>query len=88
MLLEEGVCYDQCLILLKLCYAFPCFVLYSMAEFACYYRYLLTSSFCIPVPYDEKDIFFWVLGLEDLVSLHRTTQLQLLQHYWLGHRLG
>ena len=21
-------------------------------------------------------------------SLHRTVQLQLLQHYWLGHRLG
>ena len=22
------------------------------------------------------------------VGLHRTVQLQLLQHYWLGHRLG
>ena len=30
----------------------------------------------------------WVLVLEDLVGLHRTLQLQLLQHYWLGHRLG
>ena len=26
--------------------------------------------------------------LEDLVGLHRTIQLQLIQHYWLGHRLG
>ena len=26
--------------------------------------------------------------LEGLVGLHRTIQLQLLQHYWLGHRLG
>ena len=26
--------------------------------------------------------------LEDLVGLHRPVQLQLLQHYWLGHRLG
>ena len=26
--------------------------------------------------------------LESLVGLHRTVQLQLLQHYWLGHRLG
>ena len=27
---------------------------------ACYSRYLLTSYFCIPVPYDEKIIFFCV----------------------------
>ena len=46
-----------------------------------------TSYFCIPVPYDEKDIFFWVLVLEDLIGLHRTVQLQLLLHYWSGHRL-
>ena len=26
--------------------------------------------------------------LKDLVGLHRTIQLQLLQHYWLVHRLG
>ena len=31
---------------------------------------------------------FWVLVLEGLLGLHRTVQLQLLQHYWLGHRLG
>ena len=28
------------------------------------------------------------LVLEGLVGVHRTIQLQLLQHYWLGHRLG
>ena len=28
------------------------------------------------------------VSLEGLVGLHRTVQLQLLQHYWLGHRLG
>ena len=28
------------------------------AKFACYSRYPLTSYFCIPVPCDEKDIFF------------------------------
>ena len=64
-----------------------CFVLYSMAKFVCYSRYLLTSYFCIPVPYNEKDIFGGELVLEGLVALHRTVQLQLLQHYWLGHRL-
>ena len=31
---------------------------------------------------------FGVLVLEGLVDHHRTIQLQLLQHYWLGHRLG
>ena len=28
-----------------------------------------------------------MLVLEDLVGLHRAIQLQLLQHYWSGHRL-
>ena len=47
----------------------------------------LDSYFCIPVPFNEKGIFFWVLVLVGLVGPHRTVQLQLLQHYWLGHRL-
>ena len=29
-----------------------------------------------------------MLVLEGLAGLHRTVQLQLLQHYWSGHRLG
>ena len=29
-----------------------------------------------------------MLVLKGLVGLHRTIQLQLLQHYWSGHRLG
>ena len=49
-----------------------CFILYSKAKFACYFRYVLTSYFCIPVSSDEKDIFFWVLVLEGLVGLYRT----------------
>ena len=32
------------------------FILYSKAKFASYSRYLLTSYFCIPVPYNKKDI--------------------------------
>ena len=40
-------------------------------------------------PYDEKGIlFFLMLVLEGVVDLHRVGQLQLLQHQWLGHRLG
>ena len=57
-------------LLAKLCYSLPCFILYSKAKLACYSRYLLTSYFCILVPYDEKDMLFWVLVLEGLVGLH------------------
>ena len=53
----EGVCYDQCVLLTKLCEPLPSFILYSKAKFACYTRYFLTSYFCIPVPYNENDIF-------------------------------
>ena len=48
----------------------------------------LTTYFCIPVPYDEKGHLFLVLVLEDVVSLPRDVQLQLLWHLWLGHKLG
>ena len=58
MLLEEGVCNVQCILLAELYYPLPCFILYSKAKFACYSRCFLTSYFCIPVPYNEKDIFF------------------------------
>ena len=44
-----------------------------------------TFAFQFPV---MKRISFWVLVLEGLAGLHRTIQLQLLQHYWSGHRLG
>ena len=40
--------------------------LYSKAKLACYSKYLLTSYFFIPVPYDEKGIFV-VLALEGLL---------------------
>ena len=46
----------------------------------------MTSYICIPVAYNEKDIFWGVLVLKDLVGIHRIVQL--LQRYWLGHRLG
>ena len=83
VLLEESVYYDQCVLLAKLYQHFPCFILYFKVKFACYSRCFLTSYFCIPVPYNEKGIFFgWVL--KGLVGLHRTVQLQLVQCYWLG----
>ena len=54
-------------------------------QFAHYSRYFLASYFCIPVPYNEKDVFFGVLVLKGLVGLQRTVQLQLLQRYWLDY---
>ena len=41
----------------KILLVFPCFIPYSKAKFTCYSRCFLTSYFCIPVPYNEKDIF-------------------------------
>ena len=71
-------------LLAKLYQPLPSFILYSKAKFACYSRQLLTAYFCIPVAYNEEDIFFGCWFLEGLVGLHRTIQLQLLQCYWSG----
>ena len=35
-----------------------------------------------------KRTSLWAIVLGDLVRLHRSIQLQFLQQYWLGHRLG
>ena len=59
--LEEGVCSDLCVLFAKLYQPLPCFILYAKAKFACQSRCFLTSYFCIPVPYNEKDI---VLGCQ------------------------
>ena len=88
VLLEKSVCYDQHVLLTKLCEPFSCFILYSKAKLACYSRYLLTFYFCIPEPYDEKDFFFGVSS-RSIAGHHRTIQLQLLRHslrllwYWM-----
>ena len=86
VLLGENVCYDQCVLLAKLYEPLPCFILYSKAKFACYSRCFLTSYLCIQSPKMKRTSFLGVL--KGLVGLHRTVQLQLLQRYWLGHRLG
>ena len=87
VLLEESVCYDQCVLLAKLYEPLPWFILYSKVKFACYSRCFLTSYFCIQAPIMKRTSF---LGVSSRSSCRpsRTIQLQLLQHYWLGHRLG
>ena len=47
--------------------------------------WLPTFAFQSPI---MKRTSFFVLVLEGHVGPQRTIQLQLLQHYWLGHRLG
>ena len=49
-------------------------------------EYIKAAS-CHPA-YLTYPYLFQVLVLEGLVGLHRTVQIQLLQHYWLEHRLG
>ena len=60
-------------------------------QIAYYSGYLLTSPFCIPILYDENDIFsfpfFSVLVQGLLLGLQRTGQLKHLWQYCLGHRL-
>ena len=80
VLLEEGACYDQCILLEKFCLSLPGFLLYSKAKFVSYSRLSLpTFAFQSPI---MKRTSVWVLVLIGLVGLHRTFQLQLLQHSW------
>ena len=71
-----------------LAFALLYFVLQGQICLGKRYSRFLTSYFHIPVPYDEKDIFFVYVSSRSLIGLHRPIQLQLLQHYWLGHGLG
>ena len=63
-------------------------------KFACYSRQicllLLFLDFLLlhSSPLYWKGQLFGVLVLKGLVGLHRTVQLQLIQYYWSGHRLG
>ena len=45
------------------------------------------STFAFQSPMMKRTSFLGVSS-KGLVGLHRTIQLQLLQHYWLGHRVG
>ena len=74
MLLEKGACYHQCGLLVKVYWPSPT-ILNFKAKFACYTMYLLTSSFCIPVPYDVKDIFFFDVKSRRSFKSYRTFQL-------------
>ena len=87
VLLEDGVCYDQCILLansVSLCPASFCTPRPNLPVTPGI-SWLPTFAFQSPI---MKRTSFWVLVLEGLVGLHKTVQLQLLQHSWSGHRLG
>ena len=84
--LEEGVCYDQCIFLAKLslCPASFCIPRPNLPVTSGV-SWLPTFAFQFPI---RKGHLFWVLVLKGHVGHHKTIQLQLLLHYWSGHRLG
>ena len=64
MLLEEGVCYDQGILLAKLlAFALLHFVL--QGQTCLYLQVALDFLLFYSSPYDEKDIFLLVLVLEE-----------------------
>ena len=87
VLLEDGVCCDQCVLLAKICYPLQCFILYSKANLPVTPGISWCPTFEFQSPVMKRTSFFLVLALEGLIGVHRTDQLQLLWHQWLGHKL-
>ena len=87
---EEGICFDQCVLLAKLCYLCPVSFCTPRPNLPVTpgISWLLPFSFQSPMMKWTSFFFFLVLVLEGLLGLHRTFQLQFLQHYLLGHWLG
>ena len=78
MLLEEGVCYDKCILLAKHCNTLPCFILYSKAKLAWYSLGIsLLPTFALQFPVMKRTSFL-VLVLVGLVDFYRTFRLELL----------
>ena len=87
VLLEEGVCYDQCISWqnsVSLCPALFC-IPKPNVPVTPGSSWLPTFAFQFPIL--KRTSFFLVVVLEVLMGLHRTVQLQLLQYYWSGHGL-
>ena len=85
VLLEESVYYDQWVLLAKLYYPLPCFILYSKAKFACYSRCFLTYYFCIPI---MKKISFWGVSSKRSCRSSQNCSTSASSALLVGHRLG
>ena len=88
LLLEDSVCYDQCVLLEKLSSLCPTSFCTPSPNLPVTPGISWLPTFAFQSPIMKRTSFLGVLVLEGLVGLHRTIQLQLLQCYWLGHRLG
>jgi len=88
VLLEEGVLYDQCVLLansISFCPASFC-TPRPYLPVTPGISWLPTSAFQSPMM--KRTYLFWVLVLEVVVDYHKTSQLQLIPHQCLGNRLG
>ena len=87
LLLEEGICYDQYILLANYVSLWPVSFCNPWPNLPVTpgVSWLPTFAFQSPI---MNRTYFGVLVLEGLVGLHIINQLQLLQHYWSGHRLG
>ena len=86
VLLEEGVGYDQCIFLQNSISLCPASFRIPRPNLPVTPGVSSLPTFAFQSPIMKKTSFLGVL--KGLVGLHKTVQLQLLQHYWLGHRLG
>ena len=83
---EEGICFDQCVLLAKLCYLCPVSFCTPRPNLPVTPDIFWLPTFAFQSPM-MKMMSFLVLVVEGLVGLHRTVQLQLLHRYWSGHGL-
>ena len=85
--LEEGVCYDQC-ILGKILLAFALLPFVLQGQTCLLIQVFLDFLLLHSNPLWWKGYLFLVVVLEGLIGLQRISQPQLLWHQWLGLRLG
>ena len=90
VLLEKGVCYDQWILLTKLCKLCPTSFCTPRQNLPVTSGISWVSTFALQFTMMKRTsfFFFFMFVLEGLVGLHRTGQLQFLWHQWLGHGLG
>ena len=89
VLLKEGVCYDQCVILansVSLCPA-SFYTPRPYSPVTSGISWLPTSAFQSPMMKRTSLFFFLVLVLEVVIDYYKTSQLQLIPHQCLGNRL-
>ena len=77
VLLEEGICYDQCNLLAKLLLAFVLFQFILQSQ-TCLLLQVSLDFLLLHSSPPMKRTLFLVLVLESLVGIHRTIQLQFL----------